>query len=87
MPVYLLTAHAYRSWHEDHRKGYVQCEQGLKDPSERNVGLHSAAATQSHVHILISFRSPAFTCGAAKCRRRGCPGQAFAEKVIVRMCE
>ncbi|MGD0541939.1 MAG: hypothetical protein ABSB33_10510 [Tepidisphaeraceae bacterium] len=120
MPVYLLTAHAYRSWQEDHRKGYVQRAQGLKDPSERlarwranhakheparfsrdiqeiilnvaseiarerNVRLHASAATLTHVHILISFRSPACTCGAAKYCRGGCPGRAFAEKVIVRM--
>src|ERR1044071_8842865 len=35
MPVYLLTAHAYRSWREDHPKGYVQRRQGLKEPAPR----------------------------------------------------
>jgi hypothetical protein len=35
MAVYLGTSHAYRSWEEDHPKGYVQRDEGLKPPSER----------------------------------------------------
>jgi hypothetical protein len=34
MPVYLGTSHAYRSWDEDHPKGYMQRDEGLKPPSE-----------------------------------------------------
>ena len=35
MPVYLMTVHAYGTWSEDHRNGYVQRDAGLKPPSER----------------------------------------------------
>jgi hypothetical protein len=34
MAVYLGTCHAYRSWDEDHPKGYVQRDGGLQEPSE-----------------------------------------------------
>ena len=34
MPVYLGTSHAYRSWDENHPKGYVQRDEGLQLPSE-----------------------------------------------------
>jgi hypothetical protein len=34
MAVYLGTSHAYRSWDEDHPKGYVQRDEGLREPSE-----------------------------------------------------
>jgi hypothetical protein len=33
MPVYLITAHAYRSWSEGDPNGYVQRREGLKSPS------------------------------------------------------
>ena len=33
MPVYLITAHAYRSWSEGDPKGYVQRGEGLMPPS------------------------------------------------------
>jgi hypothetical protein len=32
--VYLLTVHAYRSWSEDNPLGYVQRDEGLKEPSK-----------------------------------------------------
>ena len=94
MPVYLLTAHAYRSWREDHPRGYVQRGEGLKEPStplaewraqrahfeevrfergmqewlhpivvamaeEKEVRLHVCATCPTHVHIVVSFLSPA----------------------------
>jgi hypothetical protein len=43
MPRYLLTLHAYRSWSEDHPRGYVQRRAGLKPPSP-NLAHHRAAA-------------------------------------------
>ena len=121
MPVYFITSHAYRSWSEDHRNGFVQRDEGLQESSkelaawraehseyepakferdaqkllldvveeiarERKVRLHGSSATRTHVHKIISFRSPACTCGASvdHCRR-GCPGRDFAEQVITRM--
>jgi hypothetical protein len=120
MPVYLMTSHAYRSWSEDHPKGFIQRDQGLQSTNdelaawraehsnhepakfpreaqellldvvetiaaERKVRLHGASATQTHVHKLISFRSPACTCGASDHCNRGCPARTFAEEVITRM--
>ena len=36
----------------------------LKIARERVVKLHGCASTPTHVHVLVSFRSPACTCGA-----------------------
>lgn len=120
MPVYLLTAHAYRSWREDHRKGYVQRGEGLREASEgmaqwraeqakheevrfersvqeamhevvvaiareREVRLHACVTTPTHLHVLVSFRSPACTCGVWEHCRKGCEGRGHAEGVLVRM--
>jgi hypothetical protein len=35
MPVYFMTAHSYRSWSENHPRGFVQRGQGLKRPSAK----------------------------------------------------
>jgi hypothetical protein len=35
MAVYLGTSPAYRSWEEDHPKGYIQRDEGLEPPSKR----------------------------------------------------
>ncbi|HEY7120761.1 MAG TPA: transposase [Tepidisphaeraceae bacterium] len=121
MPVYTLTAHAYRSWREDHPRGYVQRGEGLKESNpglavwragharndearferdlqeelhrvvvdiarEKEVRLHACATCPTHVHCLISFRSPACRCGALmKHCRKGCPARARADDVMVRM--
>ena len=120
MPVYLMTAHAYRSWREDHPRGYVQRREGLKESSvnlarhraaiarhaearfevevqellhsviveiaaEQEVRLHACVTCPTHVHILVSFRSPACICGASKYCGRGCEARERAEGVIVRM--
>jgi REP element-mobilizing transposase RayT len=121
MPVYHLTAHAYRSWREDHPRGYVQRGEGLKEPSkpladwrarranfdearfereaqewlhpivvamalEKEVRLHACATCPTHVHVLISFRSPACTCGVdvEHCFKT-CPGRMRADDVMIRM--
>ncbi len=124
MPVYLLTAHAYRSWSADHPEGYVQRGEGFKGPepdlarwragrarfaearfegeaqtvihevaifvaAERTVRLHGCATCPTHVHIVVSFRSPACTCGAlggeVEFCARDCVARGLAEEVIVRM--
>ncbi|HEX4054890.1 MAG TPA: hypothetical protein VHX86_11550 [Tepidisphaeraceae bacterium] len=120
MPVFLFTIHAYRSWSEDHPKGFVQRDEGLQKSNrrlaqwrmqhaknsparvegiaqeailgvveniatERAVRLHGAAVTPTHFHVLVSFRSPACTCGVAKFCRPACPARRFVETVIVRM--
>lgn len=120
MPVYLLTAHAYRTWREDDRRGYVQRGEGLKAPNEalarhraeiarheearfdeeiqpvlhevavaiareREVRLHACSTTPTHVHVLISFQSPARTCGAQEHCWKHCPAHAHADGVMVRM--
>ena len=120
MPVYLVTVHAYGTWSEDHRSGYVQRADGLKPPSERqarwrreqarhdpaeftlnlqaviltvaediarerDVTLRASTATKTHAHELISFRSPACTCGASEHCRAGCTARAHAEAVLTRM--
>ncbi|MGD0388202.1 MAG: hypothetical protein ABSC42_04525 [Tepidisphaeraceae bacterium] len=119
MPVYLFTAHAYRSWGEDHPRGYVQRGKGLQESNERlahwraanarheparfdgqlqgiimeavesvaaerGVRLHALAVTLTHVHILVSFRSPACTCGASKFCRKACEGRKFVETFGIR---
>src|SRR5438270_512858 len=120
MPVYLLTAHAYRSWREDRPQGYVQRDEGLQEPNEalanwradhanhdpakfddasqralleigkliaveRAVRLHAQTTTISHVHELISYRSPACTCGASNYCYRHCAGRIKAEDFITRL--
>jgi REP element-mobilizing transposase RayT len=121
MPVYLLTAHAYRSSREDHPKGYVQRREGLKEPTprlaawranhadfppirfdqemqkllhevtieiatEKKVRLHAGATTPTHVHALVSFQSPACTCGAPSqhCHQT-CPAKKRADATMTRM--
>jgi hypothetical protein len=42
MPVYLMTAHAYRSWPEDHGRGYMQRGEGLKKSAPK-LAAHRAA--------------------------------------------
>ena len=46
MPVYLLTAHAYRSWRADHPKGYVQHGEGLQPPDARRAAWREGHARQ-----------------------------------------
>jgi hypothetical protein len=53
--------------------------------AERHVRLHACVTTPTHVHVLMSFRNPACTCGASEHCRRGCEGKEHAETVIVRM--
>jgi hypothetical protein len=54
--------------------------------TEKQVRSHATAATQTHVHVLVSFRNPACTCGDPKNHcYRACPARAAAEQVIVRM--
>lgn len=120
MAVYLITAHAYRSWREDHPLGYVQRGEGLKEASEelarwraarakgeetrfeeeaqhalhemaiaiakeQAVRLHACATCPTHVHVLISFGSPACECGVSKHCRRGCAARTRAEEIVARM--
>ena len=44
MPVYLLTVHAYRSWREDHPRGYVQHGKGLREPRPEPAQWRDGAA-------------------------------------------
>lgn len=53
--------------------------------TERGIRPHGASATRTHVHKLISFRSPACMCGVLKICKRDCPAKAFTEKVLTRM--
>lgn len=125
MPVYLVTAHAYRSWREDDPLGYIQRREGLREPNpalaryraaiarhdevrfelpeqeelhrvvveisrERSARLHACSTCPTHLHIVISFRSPACICGVSmsndrKYCDRGCPARAHVEKLITRM--
>ena len=121
VPVYMLAAHAYRSWREDDSRGYVQRGEGLREPSrgmaiwragragddearfesdlqeelhrvvveiarEKSVRLHGCATCPTHVHCVISFRSPACTCGvSAKFCAKDCPARTLADDVMVRM--
>ncbi|MDB5322896.1 MAG: hypothetical protein JWN40_4527 [Phycisphaerales bacterium] len=121
MPVYFLTVHAYRSWREDHPKGYIQRDEGLKEPAprlaawranhahfpearfdptmqellhkviqecaiEKQIKLHACSTTPTHVHPLISFQSPACTCGASAAHcHKNCPAKTRADDVTTRM--
>jgi hypothetical protein len=52
---------------------------------ECKTRLHVITVTRTHVHMLISFRSPACTCGAsARHCRKNCPARDLAGKFIVR---
>jgi hypothetical protein len=53
--------------------------------AEKQTHLHGAAATKTHVHKLISFRSPACTCGATNYCKPDCAARVFAEKVATRL--
>ncbi|HEY1684815.1 MAG TPA: transposase [Tepidisphaeraceae bacterium] len=44
MPVYMMTAHAYRSWPEDHPRGYVQRREGLKKSLANLAAFRAAKA-------------------------------------------
>lgn len=46
MPVYLLTIHAYRSWPEDHKRGYVQRGKGLQPPDPDRARWRNDHASQ-----------------------------------------
>ena len=120
MPVYLITAHAYRSWSEGDPKGYVQRGEGLMPPSsalaryrarkakhpkvrfegemqqvlnfviesivpEKGAKLHACVTCPTHVHILVSFRTPECGCNGAEYCARGCEAREFAEDVLVRL--
>lgn len=52
---------------------------------ERKLDLHGCAATATHVHTLVSFRSPACTCGDSEHCRRGCPARRAVEKFLTRL--
>jgi hypothetical protein len=52
---------------------------------ERAVRLHAQAATATHVHVLISFVSPACTCGASKFCGKGCGARSFVEAFATRL--
>jgi hypothetical protein len=58
--VYLITAHAYRSWAEDHPKGYVQRDEGLKKTNPRLAkwraqhSKHGAARFEQGMQEIIS---------------------------------
>jgi REP element-mobilizing transposase RayT len=120
MPVYLLTAHAYRSWKEDDPEGYVQRGEGPKAPDEKvaadragrakfeearfefdvqellqdvvaeiahekGVRLHACSTCPTHVHAVVSFRSPACACGAVNHCSKDCEARDVADGVMVRM--
>lgn len=40
----MMTAHAYRSWSEDHPNGFIQRREGLKKPSTKLAALRAAKA-------------------------------------------
>lgn len=52
---------------------------------ERNVRLHAHAATATHVHVLVSFKSPACTCGASRFCAKGCEARRFVEAFTTRL--
>jgi REP element-mobilizing transposase RayT len=52
---------------------------------ERKVRLHAQSVTSTHVHALISFESPACTCGASDYCYAQCEARAHTEKLIARL--
>jgi hypothetical protein len=52
---------------------------------ERKVTLHAQATCPTHVHVLVSFRSPACTCGAVNHCARDCDARQFADQTMARM--
>jgi hypothetical protein len=130
MPCYLVTLHAYRSWSEDHDRGYIQHDRGLS-PSDRGLAkwradratqpparfeaathdllhdlartvthadeatLHAVSVTPTHVHLLLSFATPACCCpwreaagsnpsSSAFCGK-SCDARKHAHKVAVHL--
>ena len=57
----------------------------LEVAAERAVRLHALATTPTHAHVLMSFRSPACTCGASAHCRRGCDSRAAVEQIAARL--
>lgn len=57
MPVYLLTAHAYRSWREDDPRGYVQHGEGLKSPDAERARWRERAAKQPPVRFELAAQA------------------------------
>lgn len=53
---------------------------------EKEVRLHACSTCPTHVHCVVSFRSPACTCGAwARFCAGDCVAKLRAEEVMVRM--
>ncbi len=52
MPVFHFTLHAYRSWHEDDPRGYVQRgEEGVQPPNPKLAAHRDQLAKQSEVRF------------------------------------
>jgi hypothetical protein len=90
------TSPALARWREAHAKHpparfdrdaqRILIELALSVATEEDVRSHATAATQTHVHVLASFRNPPCTCAGPKNHcNRGCPARVVAEQVIVRM--
>jgi hypothetical protein len=52
---------------------------------EFDFRLHAQSATRTHLHVLMSFRSPACTCGASKYCLASCPARQLTEKYLARL--
>jgi hypothetical protein len=52
---------------------------------ERGVRLHACATCPTHVHVVVSFRSTACTCGALRFCQKDCPARRLADAIITRM--
>ncbi len=53
--------------------------------TERQVTLRGSTAMATHAHELISFRSPACTCGASEHCSANCPALIHAEAIFTRI--
>jgi hypothetical protein len=52
---------------------------------ERELRLHATTTTPTHVHVVISFRSPACTCGASDHCYANCGARAHVESFLARL--
>ena len=72
MPVYNFTFHAYRSWHEDDERGYVQRgESGVHAPNPELAAFRDYIADQSEVRFTVEQMNVLLDAFESTCRRKG----------------
>ena len=71
MPVYLITAHSYRSWNADNPRGYVQRGRGIQPPDPEKAQRFDQLARQERVRFYLDLHPTIIDGCRDICHRRG----------------